>query len=106
MLKHPLIYPLCLLLSVAASASAATVLSNTTLRFHGHSTFHNATSKGWNFGNTAANAPATTLLGAPFYSNLGTNDATNGLSFTTAPSTYAIGGCMKAVHRIRRRGMR
>lgn len=72
---------------------AATVVSNTAVfGFTDLLSYRNATSKGWNFGNSAANAPATTLLGVTFRSNLGVNDVTNGLTFTTAPSTYAIGG--------------
>lgn len=87
-----LIAPL-VLLAAAASAPAATVLTNNaTWAFGDLLLYRNATSKGWNFGNTAANAPATMLLGVPFASNLGVNDAATGLTFTTAPSTYAIGG--------------
>ena len=54
--------------------------------------YRNATSKGWNFGNSAANAPTVTLLGTTLTGNLGVNDAATGITFTTAPLTYAIGG--------------
>lgn len=82
-----------LLVLLPGAATAATVLSNTAVfGFTDLLIYRNATSKGWNFGDSAANAPATTLLGVSFRSNLGVNDAANGLTFTTAPLTYAIGG--------------
>ena len=52
----------------------------------------NASSKGWNFGNTTANAPTTTLNGAVFTSNLGVSDPATGLTFTGTPGTYAVAG--------------
>ena len=79
-------------LSATTRVHSAEVVSNTaTWAFSDLLSYRNATSKGWNFGNTAANAPATTLLGTTFYGNVGVNDSANGLTFTTAPLTYAIG---------------
>ncbi len=54
--------------------------------------YANATSRGWNFGNSVANAPTVTLRGVTMTGNQGVADAVNGLSFTTAPLTYAISG--------------
>ena len=80
-------------LVTAAAGSAATVLSNAgAFGFPAMLSYRNGTSRGWNFGNAAANAPAVTLLGVPFAGNTGVNDAATGLVFTTAPSTYAISG--------------
>ncbi len=92
MIKSLICSPLATLLAVG-SVNGATVLTNhAVFGFTDLLSYRNATSKGWNFGNSAANAPATTLLGVPLHSNLGATDVTNGLSFTTAPLTYAIGG--------------
>ena len=54
--------------------------------------YRNATSKGWNFGNTAGNAPTVTLLGVTLTGNLGANDGSTGINFPVAPLTYAIAG--------------
>ena len=86
---------LILILSAAlrASSPAAEVVSNTAVfGFTDMLTYRNATSKGFNFGNSAANAANTTLLTVPFYGNLGVNDTAHGLTFTTAPSNYGISG--------------
>ena len=75
-------------------ARAAEVLSDTAV--WGFATdflsYRNATSKGWNFGNSAANAPTVSLLGVTMTGNTGVNDTLNGLIFTTAPLPYPIGG--------------
>ena len=77
----------------ACSLQAAEVVSNTAVfGFTDMLSYRNATSKGFNFGNTATNAANTTLLTVPFYGNQGVNDATNGVTYTTAPLTYAISG--------------
>ncbi|HWB04313.1 MAG TPA: hypothetical protein VG796_14890 [Verrucomicrobiales bacterium] len=78
-------------LLLADHAQAAEVLSdNAAWGFPDFLVFRNATSKGWNFGNTAANAPTVTLLGVTMKGNSGGSDAASGLTFTTAPLTYSI----------------
>lgn len=80
-------------LAMCLSASAADLISDTAMWAFGDLLLdRNATSKGWNFGNTAANAPTVTLLGVTFIGNTGASDATTGLTYTTSPLTYAIAG--------------
>jgi hypothetical protein len=87
------IFCCAVVLVTAAASPAATVLANVgAFGFPAMLSYRNATSRGWNFGNSAANAPAVTLLGVPFAGNTGVSDAATGLVFTTAPSTYAISG--------------
>jgi len=79
-------------LATAAFPAASVVSDTAAFGFTDLLSYRNATSKGWNFGNSAANAQLVSLLGVTFRGNLGTSDAGNGLTFTTAPSTYAISG--------------
>ena len=89
-----LLFLAALLFCSSISSRAVEVVSDTAV--FGFTTdflsYRNATSKGWNFGNSAANAPTVTLLGTTLTGNLGVNDAATGITFTTAPLTYAIGG--------------
>ena len=86
-----LLLPAALLL--ALPLRAADILSDTAVfGFPDFLTYRNATSRGWNFGNTAANAPTVMLLGVTMKGNTGVADPSSGLSFTTAPLTYAISG--------------
>lgn len=83
---------LSLLLGIGAAGGAEILGDTAAFGFADFLTYRNVTSKGWNFGNSAANAPTVTLLGATMKGNLGVSDASSGLSFTTAPLTYAISG--------------
>ena len=74
-------------------ALAADIVSDTAVfGFPDFLDYTNASSRGWNFGNSAANAPTVTLRGVTMTGNQGVADPANGLTFTTAPLTYAISG--------------
>ncbi|MBI5385208.1 MAG: hypothetical protein HZA90_11050 [Verrucomicrobia bacterium] len=85
--------PVAVLLFATVPTPAATVVTNAAdWGFTNFLTAPNSTSRGWNFGNTAANAPTVTLNGVGVIGNLGVDDPATGLDFTTNPLTYAISG--------------